>query len=48
MKKKIKTPIVLASHDTVKIGDMIELQEGSTEKGTFKFVQLLNNQNTFR
>jgi hypothetical protein len=44
-KKKIKDPIVLSSKDTLKVGDLIELQEGSTEKGQFKFVQLLNNFN---
>ena len=44
-KVKIKTPIILSSKDTIKIGDIIELKEGSTEKGNFKFVQLLNNFN---
>lgn len=43
--KKIKSPIVLTSKDTIKIGDIIELQEGTLESGNFKFVQLLNKMN---
>lgn len=43
--KKIKDPIILISGDTLKLSDVLEIQEGTLENGDFKFVQLLNKMN---
>lgn len=43
--KKSKEPIVISTKDTLKVGDVIKLNEGSINDGTFKYVQLLNNFN---
>lgn len=43
--KKSKEPIVLYTKDTLKVGSIIKLNEGSIPDGTFKYVQLLNNFN---
>ncbi len=43
--KKSKEPIVLSTKDTLKIGEIIKLNEGSISDGTFKYVQLVNNFN---
>lgn len=43
--KKSIEPYVTSTNDVIKVDDEIMIQEGSTQDGTFRYVQLLNNFN---
>jgi hypothetical protein len=42
---KIKTPYVTFTKDTLTVGQVILVSEGSNQDGSFKYVQLVNNFN---